>query len=132
MMQDLSAGREHFGVNADAIAPVLSGCTGACPLSLGARAGASREVTGILGRSLRVCSACSRTGRLARSVARGQMFASSTPSDAKRPDIHRRRGGVPANLSRGIAYQHVRDGVIPAERVGRRWPVPRKRFRVPA
>jgi len=32
------------------------------------------------------------------------------------------------NLSRGIAYQHVRDGVIPAERVGRRWLIPRKRF----
>lgn len=25
------------------------------------------------------------------------------------------------NLSRGIAYQYVRDGVIPAERIGRRW-----------
>jgi excisionase family DNA binding protein len=32
------------------------------------------------------------------------------------------------NLSRGVAYQHVRDGVIPAERVGRRWLIPRKRF----
>ncbi|MDT7647318.1 MAG: hypothetical protein QOC75_4318 [Pseudonocardiales bacterium] len=31
-------------------------------------------------------------------------------------------------LSRGAAYQHVRDGVIPAERVGRRWLVPRKRL----
>jgi excisionase family DNA binding protein len=32
------------------------------------------------------------------------------------------------NLSRGIAYQYVRDGVIPAERVGRRWLIPRKRL----
>jgi excisionase family DNA binding protein len=32
------------------------------------------------------------------------------------------------NVSRGIAYQHVREGVIPAERVGRRWLIPRKRF----
>ncbi|GAA1187587.1 helix-turn-helix domain-containing protein [Pseudonocardia alaniniphila] len=32
------------------------------------------------------------------------------------------------NISRGIAYQHVRDGLIPAERVGRRWLIPRKRF----
>lgn len=32
------------------------------------------------------------------------------------------------NLSRGIAYQYVRDGVIPAERIGRRWLVPRKRL----
>ena len=32
------------------------------------------------------------------------------------------------NLPPGIAYQHVRDGVIPAERVGRRWLIPRKRF----
>jgi excisionase family DNA binding protein len=32
------------------------------------------------------------------------------------------------NVSRGIAYQYVRDGVIPAERVGRRWLIPRKRF----
>ena len=32
------------------------------------------------------------------------------------------------NLSRGITYQYVRDGVIPAERIGRRWLVPRKRL----
>lgn len=32
------------------------------------------------------------------------------------------------NLSRGIAYQYVRDGVIPAERIGRRWLIPRKRL----
>jgi excisionase family DNA binding protein len=32
------------------------------------------------------------------------------------------------NLSRGHTYQYVRDGVIPAERVGRRWLIPRKRF----
>lgn len=31
-------------------------------------------------------------------------------------------------LSRGTAYQHVRDGVIPAVRLGRRWFVPRNRF----
>jgi excisionase family DNA binding protein len=32
------------------------------------------------------------------------------------------------NLSRGLAYQYVREGVIPAERLGRRWLVPRRRF----
>jgi excisionase family DNA binding protein len=32
------------------------------------------------------------------------------------------------NLSRGVAYQYVREGVIPAERIGRRWIVPRRRF----
>jgi len=32
------------------------------------------------------------------------------------------------NLSRGVTYQHVRDGVIPAERIGRRWLIPRKRL----
>ena len=32
------------------------------------------------------------------------------------------------NLSRGVAYQHVRDGLIPAERIGRRWLIPRRRF----
>jgi excisionase family DNA binding protein len=32
------------------------------------------------------------------------------------------------NLSRGVAYQYVRDGIIPAERVGRRWLIPRKRL----
>ena len=31
-------------------------------------------------------------------------------------------------LSRGVAYQYVREGVIPAERVGRRWLIPRKRL----
>ena len=32
------------------------------------------------------------------------------------------------NLSRGVAYQYVRDGVIPAQRVGRRWLISRKRL----
>ena len=32
------------------------------------------------------------------------------------------------NISRGAAYQHVRDGRIPAERLGRSWRIPRKRF----
>jgi excisionase family DNA binding protein len=32
------------------------------------------------------------------------------------------------NLSRGLAYQYVREGVIPAERIGRRWVIPRRRF----
>ncbi len=32
------------------------------------------------------------------------------------------------NISRGAAYQHVRNGVIPAERLGRSWRIPRKRF----
>lgn len=31
-------------------------------------------------------------------------------------------------LSRCVAYQYVREGVIPAQRVGRRWLIPRKRF----
>jgi excisionase family DNA binding protein len=31
-------------------------------------------------------------------------------------------------LSRGAAYERVRDGSIPAERVGRRWLIPRQRF----
>jgi excisionase family DNA binding protein len=31
-------------------------------------------------------------------------------------------------LSLGNAYELVRDGTIPAERLGRRWVVPRKRF----
>ena len=30
------------------------------------------------------------------------------------------------NLSRGVTYQYVRDGMIPAERIGRRWLVPRE------
>src|ERR1700758_1871269 len=32
------------------------------------------------------------------------------------------------DLSRGNAYRYVREGVIPAKRVGRRWMVPRKAF----
>lgn len=32
------------------------------------------------------------------------------------------------NISRGAAYQHVRDGLIPAERLGRSWRIPRTRF----
>ena len=32
------------------------------------------------------------------------------------------------DLSRGNAYRYVREGVIPAKRVGRRWMVPRKSF----
>jgi excisionase family DNA binding protein len=32
------------------------------------------------------------------------------------------------NLSRGVTYQHVRDGLIPAKRIGRRWLIPRKRL----
>jgi len=32
------------------------------------------------------------------------------------------------NLSRGITYQYLREGVIPGERVGRRWVVSRKRL----
>lgn len=32
------------------------------------------------------------------------------------------------HLSRGIAYQYVRDGVIPAQRIGRRWLISRKRL----
>lgn len=32
------------------------------------------------------------------------------------------------NLSRGVTYQYVREGLIPAERIGRRWLVPRKRL----
>jgi excisionase family DNA binding protein len=32
------------------------------------------------------------------------------------------------HVSRGMAYQHVRDGVIPAQRVGRRWLISRRRF----
>ena len=32
------------------------------------------------------------------------------------------------NLSRGITYQHIRDGVIPAERIGRRWLSRRRRL----
>ncbi|GAA1399438.1 hypothetical protein GCM10009613_55020 [Pseudonocardia kongjuensis] len=32
------------------------------------------------------------------------------------------------NLSRGLAYQYVREGEIPARRIGRRWLVPKARF----
>lgn len=32
------------------------------------------------------------------------------------------------DLSRGATYKSVRDGIIPAERVGRRWVIPRSRF----
>ena len=32
------------------------------------------------------------------------------------------------DLSRGNAYRYVREGVIPAKRIGRRWMVPRKSF----
>lgn len=31
-------------------------------------------------------------------------------------------------VARGVAYEGVRNGCIPATRVGRRWLVPRKRF----
>lgn len=31
-------------------------------------------------------------------------------------------------IARGVAYESVRSGEIPATRVGRRWLVPRKRF----
>ena len=31
-------------------------------------------------------------------------------------------------IARGVAYESVRNGSIPATRVGRRWLVPRKRF----
>jgi excisionase family DNA binding protein len=32
------------------------------------------------------------------------------------------------NLSRGVTYQYVREGIIPAQRIGRRWVIPRARF----
>jgi excisionase family DNA binding protein len=32
------------------------------------------------------------------------------------------------NLSRGVTYQYVKDGTIPAFRVGRRWVVSRRQF----
>lgn len=32
------------------------------------------------------------------------------------------------NISRGSAYEHVRAGRIPAERLGRSWRISRKRF----
>ena len=32
------------------------------------------------------------------------------------------------NISRNAAYEHVRGGVIPAERLGRSWRISRKRF----
>ncbi len=31
-------------------------------------------------------------------------------------------------IARGVAYQGVRDGEIPAVRMGRRWLIPRDRF----
>ena len=31
-------------------------------------------------------------------------------------------------VARGVAYDNVRSGLIPAVRVGRRWLVPRRRF----
>lgn len=31
-------------------------------------------------------------------------------------------------IARGVAYDSVRNGEIPATRIGRRWLVPRKRF----
>lgn len=31
-------------------------------------------------------------------------------------------------VARGVAYEGVRTGAIPATRIGRRWLVPRKRF----
>jgi excisionase family DNA binding protein len=31
-------------------------------------------------------------------------------------------------IARGVAYESVRNGSIPATRVGRRWLIPRKRF----
>ena len=31
-------------------------------------------------------------------------------------------------VARGVAYENVRNGLIPAVRVGRRWLVPRSRF----
>ena len=31
-------------------------------------------------------------------------------------------------IARGVAYESVRNGEIPATRIGRRWLVPRKRF----
>ena len=31
-------------------------------------------------------------------------------------------------IARGVAYESVRTGEIPATRVGRRWLIPRKRF----
>lgn len=31
-------------------------------------------------------------------------------------------------IARGVAYESVRSGEIPATRVGRRWLVPRRRF----
>lgn len=31
-------------------------------------------------------------------------------------------------IARGVAYESVRNGSIPATRIGRRWLVPRKRF----
>ena len=33
-------------------------------------------------------------------------------------------------VARGVAYEGVRNGSIPATRVGRRWLIPRRRFHV--
>ena len=41
-------------------------------------------------------------------------------------DLHRRAGSRAARRVYGVAYQLVRDGVIPAHRIGRRWLIPRK------
>ena len=35
---------------------------------------------------------------------------------------------VMLGVARGVAYESVRNGEIPATRVGRRWLIPRKRF----
>lgn len=31
-------------------------------------------------------------------------------------------------ISRGVAYEQVREGVIPAQRLGKRWVIPKVRF----
>ena len=53
---------------------------------------------------------------------------SESGNDSGSCDLHRRRGCGVLDLSRGNAYRYVREGVIPAKRVGRRWMVPRKTF----
>jgi excisionase family DNA binding protein len=42
--------------------------------------------------------------------------------------LHGGRGGRLLGLSRGLTYDLVRAGTIPAERVGRRWIIPRARL----
>jgi excisionase family DNA binding protein len=37
-------------------------------------------------------------------------------------------GAVLLGIARGVAYESVRTGAIPATRVGRRWLIPRRRF----